>query len=150
MPVNCSWFYNRNNQHVRGPVHVWRLRWAQSAVTVTGCSKYDCVVERMIGLLFVSWVQVFITFLHQLFKNHFHYVGVLSSTAARAKFSPPADGERRTWSHERRVNEAGQTYPRWNDAACLQLFATFLWGPLEKCFYDFKNVRLSSWRQRRS
>lgn len=63
MPVSCSWLYNSNNQHMRGPVHVWRLRWAQSAATVTGCLKYDCVVERMIGLLFVSWAQVFITFL---------------------------------------------------------------------------------------
>lgn len=85
VPVNCSWFYNSNNQHVRGPVHIWRLRWAQSAATVTGCLKYDCVVERMIGLLFVSWVQVFITFLLSHFctdysKNHLHYVGVLSST----------------------------------------------------------------------
>lgn len=29
---------------------------------VNGHLQYDCGVERMIGLLFVSWVQVFITF----------------------------------------------------------------------------------------
>lgn len=63
VPVNYSWFYNSNNPHVQRPVHVWGLRSAQSAVTVTGFLKYDCIVERMIGLLFVSWVQVFITFL---------------------------------------------------------------------------------------
>lgn len=152
--VNCSWFHN--NQHMWGPVQIWQPGWGQSAA---------CDGERPFKIWLRSgeddWASLCLLgpgiynisagpFLRWLFKNHLHYVGVLSSDAANVKFIPEPNGERRTWSREQRVNEAGRTYPGWNDTTRLQLSFTFLWGLSEQYFYALKNLRLSSWRQKKS